>query len=373
MRRVFPWLYSFLLFAMGAAFLIAAYAQGAAADTYRNARECPDAASPNCFQLSSGTIRSVSVAQPRGGEQDTTVIDTRGTTLTVILEPPASAASHVRTGAQVVVKWYQGKVTLVTVDSLGISSIDNPLAQQSDFEFYGLFLVGFGALSVVLPVWVRRRRARRAEALSMQGPTPAAGLEQSLLPTGTSGWIVKATLKRQAVVALGLGVGFLLLFTLPRVLGDPTRTPIVIALDAAIAGAGIVSLVLYLRNSKVIGDRQEVTRVTWLGRSQTFPLSDILHVDRFRSGQGLYAIFAGRDGRQLFRVSGIYWDFDQLDQMCRELGLELIGDYMDIVGSRGIRKRANASTNWGSTILVLAALGALIVVFVIVQTGPSSR
>jgi hypothetical protein len=373
MRRVFPWIYIALLIAMGAGFLVAAYAQGAAADAYRNARECPDTASPNCFQLSPGAIRSVSVAQPRGGEQDTTVIDTRGASVTVVLEPAASDAAHVRTGAEVTVKWYQGKVTLVQVDGVGVSSIDNPLAQQTDFEFYGIFLVGFGLLSAVLQVWVRRRRAMRAHALAMQSSATAVGLEQSLLPTGGSGWIVRATLKRQAVLALGLGVGFLILFTLPRVLGDPTRTPIVIGLDAAIAGVGILSLVLYLRNSKVIGDRQQISRVYWLGTSQTFPLSDILHVDRFRSGQSRYAIFAGRDGAQLFRVSGIYWDYDQLDQMCSELALKLVGSYDDIVGARSIRKRAKAQTNWGATTLAIAALAALIVVFVIVQGGPSSR
>lgn len=373
MRRLLPWIYTGLLIAMGAGFLVAAYAQSAAADAYRNARECPDTASPNCFQLYPGTIRSVSVAQPRGGEQDTTVIDSRGALVTVVLEPTASAAPHVRTGAQVTVKWYQGKVTVVQVDGLGVSSIDNPVAQQSDFQFYGVLLIAFGVFTALLPMWLRRRRALRAQALAVQDSTPAIGLEQSLLPTGGSGWIVRAKLRVQALIAIGLGAGFLVLSTVPRVLGDPTRAPIVIGLDAAIVGVGILSLILYLRNSKVIGDRQEITRVYWLGRSQTFPLSDILHVDRFRSGQSRYAIFAGRDVAQLFRVSGIYWDYEQLDQMCSELGLELVGSYDDIVGARSIRRRAKAQTNWGVTILAIAALAALIVVFVIVQGGPSSR
>jgi hypothetical protein len=373
MRRFFPWIYTALLIAMGAGFLVAAYAQSSTADAYRNSSECADTASPNCFQLYPGTIKSVNVSQPRGGEQDTTVIDTQGKSVTVVLKPTGSAASHVRTGAQVTLKWYQGKVTLVEVDGLGVSSIDNPVSEQSDFQFYGIFLIVFGVFTAALPMWLRRRRALRAQALAVQGPTAVAGLEQTLLPTGSSGWIVRATLRRQAVLAIGLGAGFLLIATLPRVLGDATRLPIVIGLDAAIIGAGIVSLFLYLRNSKVIGDRQQITRVYWLGRSQTFPLTDILHVDRFRSGQSRYAIFAGRDGRQLFRVSGIYWDYDQLDQMCRELGLDVVGDYVEIVGSRAIRKRAKAPTNWGSTVLILAALAAIIVVFVIVQIGPSSR
>jgi hypothetical protein len=358
---------------VGAGFLIAASAQSSAADAYRNARECPDTASPICFQLSPGTIRSVSVGQTRSGEQDTTVIDTRGAAVTVVLEPAASDASHIRTGAAVTVKWYQGKVTLVQVDGIGVTSIDNPLAQQSNFQFYGVGLIAFGGLSVLLQVWAIRRRALRAAALAEQSSTPTFGPEQSLLPTGSSGWIVKATLKSQAVLALGIGVIFLALFTLPRVLGDPARTVIVVGLDAAILGLGTLALIVYLRNSEVIGDRQQITRVDWLGRSRTFALSEIAHVDRFRSGQNRYAIFAGPDGKQLFRVSGIYWDFDQLDLVCRELGLKLVGSYDELVGSMAIKKRAKASTSWGSTIIGIAALVAIIAVFVVVQIGPSSR
>jgi hypothetical protein len=73
MRRVIPWLYTALLFAVAAGFLVAAQVQSAAADTYLQARECQHTTSPDCFQLSAGTIRSVSVNQSRSGERDTTV------------------------------------------------------------------------------------------------------------------------------------------------------------------------------------------------------------------------------------------------------------------------------------------------------------
>jgi hypothetical protein len=370
-RRIAPWIYSGVLVAIGVAFLIAAQVQNGAADPYRRARECPDATSPDCYQVSPGTIRSVSVSQTRHGEEDTTVIDTGGTSVTVVLEPSTSEAAHVRTGAAVSVKWYQGKVTLVEVDGIGVPSIDNPAAQQSDFQFYGIAFLVLGGASTLVPIWVRRRRAQREAALAADGGS-SAGMEQTLLPDGELGWLVKPALKIRAVAALALGVGFLALTTL-RVSGDPTRTDLAIASDAVLLAFGVLALLAYFRNSKVIATHKQITRVDWHGRSRTYPISDVLHVDRFRSGPNLYLIFAGRDGRQLFRVSGIYWDYERLDQMCGELGLTLVGDFGDIVGSTGINKRAKAKANWGATVFAIGAFIAVIAVYVILLVGPTSR
>jgi hypothetical protein len=369
--RIGPWIYSGVLVAIGVAFLIAAQVQNAAADPYRKARECPDATSPGCYQLSPGTIQSVSVSQTRSGERDTAFIDTRGTSVTVVLEPSTSEAAHVRTGAAVTVKWYQGKVTLVEVDGLGVPSIDNPAAQQSDFQFYGIAFLVLGGASTLIPIWVRRRRSQREAALAAGGES-SAGMEQSLLPGGELGWVVKPALKIRAVAALALGGGFLVLTTL-RFSGDPTRTNIAIAFDAVLLAFGVLGLLIYFRSSKVIATHKQITRVDWLGRSRTYLISDILHVDRFRSGPNPYLIFAGRDGRQLFRVSGIYWDYERLDQMCGGLGLTLVGDFGDIVGSRGINKRAKAKSNWGATALAIGAFIAVIAVYVILLVGPTSR
>ncbi len=365
------WIYTGLLVAIGVALLIVAQVQSRAADPYRNARECPEATSPNCYQLSPGTIRSVSVSQTRHGERDTTVIDTRATSVTVVLEPSASEAAHVRTGAAVNVKWYQGKVTLVEVDGIGVPSIDNPAAQQSDFQFYGIATLVLGGVSALVPIWVRRRRARREAALAGGGES-VAGMQQSLLPDGELGWIVRPALQIRAVAALGLGVGFLALTTL-RVAGDPTRTDLAIAFDVVLLAVGVLVLLAYFRNSRVIASHKQITRIDWRGRSRTYPISEVLHVDRFRSGPNPYLIFAGRDGRQLFRVSGIYWDYKLLDRMCGELGLTLEGDFDDIVGSRSINKRARATSNWGATILAIGALIAVVTFYVWLLVGPTSR
>jgi hypothetical protein len=357
---------------VGAALLIAGQVQSGAADTYVNARECPDAASPGCYQLSPGTIRSVSVSQTRQGEEDTTAIDTRGTSVTVVLQPSASEAAHVRTGAAVSVKWYQGKVTLVVVDGLGVPSIDNPAAQQSDTRFYGIVFLVLGGASALFVILARRRRAQEAAALAAGGGEPA-GAGPSLLPDGELGWVVKPAVKIRAVAALALAVGFIALTTL-RIARDPARAEVAIAFDAVLLAVGALLLLAYFGNSKVIASHKQITRVDWLRRTRTYPLSDILHVDRFRSGPNPYLIFAGRDGRQLFRVSGIYWDYERLEQLCGELGLTLVGDFDDIVGSRRINKRAKAKANWGGTVLASAAFFAVVIVYVaLLVGGPSSR
>src|SRR5258708_14114557 len=201
--RVAPWIYSGVLIAIGLAFLIVAQVQNGAADRYRNARDCADTTSPACYQISPGTIRSVSVSQTKSGERDTTVIDTRGTPVTVVLEPSYSEAAHVRTGAAVSIKWYQGKVTVVEVDGLGVPSIDNPAAQQSNFQFYGIATLVLGGASALVPIWVRRRRARQ-EAGHAAGRGPSAGAEPALLSDGELGWVVRPAVPFRAASPLCL-------------------------------------------------------------------------------------------------------------------------------------------------------------------------
>ncbi len=364
-------MYVALVGLVGVGFLIAAQMQSGAVDAYRNARECPDTTSSGCYQLSSGTIRSVSVNQRRSGEQDTTVIETRGMAVTVVLEPAGSDASHIRTGAPVTVEWYQGKVSRVVVDGIGVPSTNNPAAQESNYWVYGILLLVLAGAIVLLQVLTRRRKERKARLRATSGGASISE-EPSLLQSGELGWIVKPALKTQALAAFALGVGFLALTTL-RVAGDPGRTALAVAFDFVILGVGGLALLTYIRNSRVIASRQQITRVNWLGRSTTYRTSDIRHVDRFSSGRNRYLVFAGPDGRQLFRVSGIYWDFDRFEQLCDELGLILVGSYDEIVGAMGVNKRAQAPNNWGATALALGALTVAIVAFVVLLAGPASR
>jgi hypothetical protein len=198
------------------------------------------------------------------------------------------------------------------------------------------------------------------------------GLETTVLPSGGAGWIVKPSLKTSTVLRLGLLCAVVILLTL-RALLDPARTARAATLDVLIIGAAGFVLVVHFRNSKVIGDRNAITKVNWLGRSVSFPVSGIKHADRFRSSASRYLVFAGPDGRQLFRVAGIYWDFDQLDQLCHKVGIPETGGYDESVGALSIDKRAAANTNWVALAGQLAALIVFIIVFVVLLDGPTSR
>jgi hypothetical protein len=105
----------------------------------------------------------------------------------------------------------------------------------------------------------------------------------------------------------------------------------------------------------------------------SYPGSGIKHADRFRSSASRYLVFAGPDRRQLFRVAGIYWDFDQLDQLCHKVGIPETGGYDEGVGALSIDKRAGANTNWVALAGQLAALIVFIIIFVVLLDGPTSR
>jgi len=174
------------------------------------------------------------------------------------------------------------------------------------------------------------------------------GLETTVVPSGGAGWIVKPSLNTSTVLRLGLLCAVVILLTL-RALLDPARTARAATLDVLIIGAAGFVLVVHFRNSKAIGDGDTITKVNWLGRSVSYPVSGIKHADRFRSSASRYLVFAGPDGRQLFRVAGIYWDFDQLDQLCDKVGIPETGGYDEGVGGcRSTSMRGQIRTGWRS-------------------------
>lgn len=198
------------------------------------------------------------------------------------------------------------------------------------------------------------------------------GLEPTTVPAGGAGWIVKPSLRSTTLLRLAVLCAAVIILTL-RPLLDPARTAFAVAFDVlTMAVIGLV-LVAHFRNSRVIADRNTITRADWLGRSRSYPVAEIRHADRFRSPASRYLVFAGNDGRQLFRVSGIYWDYDQLDQLCHEVGIAETGGYDQVVGSLSIDKRARASTNWVLVVGQLAALIVFIVLSVFLLGDPTSR
>lgn len=198
------------------------------------------------------------------------------------------------------------------------------------------------------------------------------GLEETIVPSGGAGWIVKPSLRTSTLLRLGVLCAAVILLTL-RALLDPARTAFAATLDVLTIGVVGLVLVVHFRNSKVIADRNTITKVNWLGRSVSYPVSEVKHADRFRSSASRYLVFAGRDGRQLFRVAGIYWDFDQLDHVCHKVGIAESEGYGQVVGALSIEKRARANTNWVALAGQLAALIVFIIVSVVLLSGPTSR
>ena len=103
--RAIIWVYPAFVLAIGLGFLVWSYFQAADADAYRNASQCGNTVTPNCYETFPGIITSVHVGQSRSGERDDVDIKTEAAgNLTATLEPSASAAPHVHTGANVTVK-----------------------------------------------------------------------------------------------------------------------------------------------------------------------------------------------------------------------------------------------------------------------------
>jgi hypothetical protein len=159
----YPWIYPAVPLAIGITFLIGSLTEAGAAAEYGRAPQCDNTVAPSCYEVLTGTIRSVHVSQSRWGEQDDVVIETASAgTLSASLKPSATTAQHVRTGASVTVRRFRGEVMLIGVDGYGIASTKDPVSNQKDASSLGwLFIaIGLGAGAFVLVT--KRRRSRRS-------------------------------------------------------------------------------------------------------------------------------------------------------------------------------------------------------------------
>jgi hypothetical protein len=266
--RVLLWFYPALLLAVGIAFLNWSFSQAGAADAYRNAPACAVGFDTSgCYQQVDGQISSVQVSQTRDGERDGVVIQTAEQgPLTATLEPSATAAPHVRTGAQVKVKLYGGQVVLVEVDGILVASTANPVANQGDATFTGWLLVAFGLISVAVVLYPRwRRKAEAADSIT-GGRLDRVHLESEILPSGNLGWSVRPRRSLLSLWRFGLMVVMMLAITFPAIV-DPARSKWAIGLDSLML-LGIVVLVgLFLRNDRVFADGETVGKTDLLGRT----------------------------------------------------------------------------------------------------------
>ena len=344
-----------LLLGLGVALVAAAQAMASNATTFDSAVECSDTGSPNCFQVSEGVIRSVSVGMTTSGEQDHVVIETRGRTINTALTPSPSQAAKVKVGADVTVKWYVGNVVAVVIGGDSIRSTASPLSSGSEIGYVGWLLIW---LAAILGVTVLAgRRLVRAQAALRQSlasePSISLGAFEGIVPGGAVGWRIKPKMREALLLPVALGV--LALISITPFL-NPQRKSIALVGDGLLLAAIGIRFALTVRNTRVLADRSSIMKVDWLGRVRRWHLSDVPQGLMF-SVITLYSTnacieFIGPDGSKLFAVSGFYWDLNEIAAVCNTVGIPLTGTY-DMVLIRGsVPKRM-------AIVLGSLALGAL--------------
>lgn len=376
-RRVLIWFYPALLLAVGIGFQIWSVSQASGADAYRNAPECKAGSVSGCYQLFPGQISSVQVSQARDGERDDVVIQTASHgTLTATLEPSATAAPHVRSGAEVTVELYRAEVALIEVDGIAVASTTNPVANQGDASFTGWLFIALGLLSFALPFYTRRRRKAAAARLMGGSTLPGGQLEAEIQASGNLGWSVRPRRTLSSLGRYGLIAVLLLGMTYPAIV-DPARTEGALVLDSVVILGIFALLGLFLRNDRVFADSERVGKTDLLGRTTSLPLSDVARADRFsvasRYSRNQHLVFVGGDGRKAFEVAGPNWDYPRLDELCKSAGIRMSGSYDDVVGAFKLNQRVPGTTRWGQQLLWGLGLVVLIVAFVVLLVGPGRR
>ena len=172
------------------------------------------------------------------------------------------------------------------------------------------------------------------------------------------------------------GVVALVFLTL-RALLDPARTAWALAIDSTVVFLAVAALLLFYRNARVFADRERVAKVNLLGRTKSLPVHDVQRAERYsvanRYGAVKHLVFVGPDGRKAFEVSGIAWDFDRLDDLCREAGVKLGGSYDDLVGAFKLNSRVPGTTTWSRQLLLGCGFIVALILFVVLLVGPTQR
>jgi hypothetical protein len=156
----------------------------------------------------------------------------------------------------------------------------------------------------------------------------ALAASEVILPGGTTGWVVKS--RAQQALFLPLVLAALALISI-RPLMNPDSRLFALVADAVLFGWIIVRLVLTFRNKRVVADRASIT-ICALGRMRSWPVTDIELVAivgvRWTDWAVPALLFIGRNGTELFRVTSLYWNLDEIGALCLRLGIQLSLDYV---------------------------------------------
>jgi hypothetical protein len=315
--------------AAGCVFLLLDHSEYDAANAFRNAVECADTSSDHCYQLYPGVIQTVRTAQTSSGEQDALDIASRGSTIRVSLLPSAADASLIQAGSPVTVEWYVGSVATVWIGGQAIASTSN-LATHANFAYVGWILVWLAALFWAVLLVDRRMLALFAAVriLPATAEVRAMAAREVILPRGTTGWVVKP--RAQEALLLPFVLAALALISV-RPLMNPGSRPLAVVGDVLLFGPMIVRFALTLRNGRIMADHASITRVNWLGRMHSWALADIEQAAivglRWSNWAVPALLFIDRGGTELFRVTSINWNLDEVGALCVRIGLPLSVGY----------------------------------------------
>jgi hypothetical protein len=316
--------------AAGCIFLLLDHGEYDAASAFRSAVECADANSGQCYQLYPGVIQAVRVFQTTTGEEDAVDIASRGSTIHLSLLPSPADASLLKAGAAVTVEWYVGSVATVWIGREAIPSTANLAASHADFAYIGWGLLWLAALFWAITLLNRRMLALFAAVriLPAKADVRALAGREIILPGGTTGWVVKP--RTQEALFLPLLLAALALISL-RPLMNPNSRPIALIGDILLFGPIVLQFALTLRNARVMVDRSSITRADWLGRMRSWPLVEIQQAAivglRWSDWAVPAVLFIGRDGKQLFGVTSLNWNLDEIGALCVSLGIPLSVGY----------------------------------------------
>lgn len=192
-------------------------------------------------------------------------------------------------------------------------------------------------------------------------------MSEVLLPSGSAGWITAPRVSRWTLLRL---LAFpVLLLAGPVFFAHAINYFGPLIFDGIFVLAGGVAIVLYLHNERFMADRSSVSRVNSFGRTRSWPLSAIDHVDRFtvrgRHTKFAYVVFKDHAGKALFTLTGQYWDAARVEEICNRVGLRLTGDFSETVSifelSRRLGRRAQRQMFLYVVFILLGAAAAALV------------
>ncbi|MFI5062140.1 MAG: hypothetical protein ACHP7F_11880 [Actinomycetales bacterium] len=327
--------------AAGCIFLLLDHGEYDAAATFNNAVECADSSSDHCYQLYPGVIQTVRIFQTSSGEQDVVDIASRGSTVHISVQPSLTDAPLLQVGTPVTVEWYVGSVSTVWIGNAAIPSTSS-LAKHPDFAYIGWLLLWLAALfwAIVLLNWRMVALFAAVKVLPATAEVQALAAREVMLPGGTTGWVAKPRVNQ--AVLLPLVFAALVSISLRLLLNAGSR-PLALAGDVFLFVPAIAGLALSLRNDRLMADHASLTKMDLFGRMRSWPIAEIEQAAIVGLQWTDWAVpallFVGRGGTELFRVTSLYWNLDEIGAICVKVGVPLTVGYLPRLSKRAKRLR----------------------------------